>query len=339
MRISWLIIVAVCFMTMVALSVVAQSDEHRQASGLPYKIEPSGKGSLMIVSGKVVLEGSDQFARTPVITVSVLVGGVPLARANTQASGYYYIRGVPRESLALIVEVDGHEVSRQNLMPSGMGDLRIDVTVPLTMVRAAVKPGVISAKDFYRRQNSTSENFSKALEAIRGNRDVEALKLFDKVLESDPNDYEAWTELGNIYFRKKSFENAEAAYFKAIQLKRDYFLALINLGKLYFGAKRFDDSIIVLTNAVKANSDSADAHHFLGESYLAVKKGSLAVIELNTAIRLAPDEKADLHLRLATLYDAGNLKKRAADEYKVFLMKRPDHPEKARLNRYISENN
>ncbi|HMT07012.1 MAG TPA: tetratricopeptide repeat protein, partial [Pyrinomonadaceae bacterium] len=178
----------------------------------------------------------------------------------------------------------------------------------------------------------------KALEAVRSGKEADAIKMFDKVLAADPKDYEAWTELGNIYFRKGSTDNAEAAYFKAIELKRDYFLALLNLGKLYFGAKRFDDAILVLSNATKANSESADAYHFLGESYLAVKKGSLAVPAMNNAIKLAPTEKAELHLRLASLYDAANLKKRAADEYKLFLEKKPDHPDKAKYEKYIAEN-
>ena len=158
------------------------------------------------------------------------------------------------------------------------------------------------------------------------------------MLAADPKDYEAWTELGNIYFRKKATDNAEAAYFKAIELKRDYFVALVNLGKLYFSVKRFDDAILVLTNAVKANAESADAHHFLGESYLAVKKGSLAVPELNAAIKLDPTGKSDLHLRLAALYDGAGLKQKAAAEYKLLLEKRPDHPDKAKFEKYISDN-
>ncbi len=121
-------------------------------------------------------------------------------------------------------------------------------------------------------------------------------------------------------------------------LRSDYFAALINLGKLYLSRKRLDDAILVLSNAVASNPTSAEARHYLGESYLQAKKGSLAVPQLNEAIRLAPAEKADLHLRLASLYDAAGMKAKAAAEYKMFLEKRPEHPEKKQLEKYIAEN-
>ena len=77
---------------------------------------------------------------------------------------------------------------------------------------------------------------------------------------------------------------------------------------------------------------------FLGEAYLQTKKGSLAVAQLNEAIRLDPIEKAELHLRLATLYNAAGMKSKAANEYNVFLGKRPDYAGKSKLEKYIADN-
>lgn len=315
-----------------------QDDENREATGLPRKIGISPAGSPMIVSGKVTLEGAEQLRRQPVIRVTALVGGIPFAVTNAQKLGYYYLRDIPRQSVSLLVEIDGTEVSRQILTPSGMGNLLIDVSVPWIVLRSAVKPGVINVRDAYSRSESSEANFLKALESVRAGKDAEAIKLFDAMLAADKNDYESWTELGNIYFKRNIASNAEAAYYKAIELKRDYFTALINLGKLYFSLKRFDDAVLVLSNAAKSNPESADAHHFLGESYLQLKKGSLAVPELTSALKIAPDEKAEIHLRLASLYDAANLKKKAAEEYKAFLKKRPDHPEKEKFEKYIKDN-
>lgn len=330
----------IIFATIVSTSlfVFGQTDEARQASGLPFKIEPGAAGSAMVISGKVTLEGAEQLSRKPVVSISVFLNGVPVARAQAQATGNYVVRDVPRQVVTMVIEVDGAEVSRQSIVAPGMGSMNLDINVPWALIRGDGKPGVISAREGYKRPENNKAAFQTAQEAIRSGKDNDAAKVLDTLLAADPKDYEAWTEIGNIYFRRKSTDNAEAAYFKAIELKRDYFLALMNLGKLYFGAKRFDDAIIVLSNAVKSDPDSADAHHFLGESYLSVKKGSLAVPELNAAIKLAPSEKAELHLRIASLYDAANLKKRAADEYKMFLEKRPDHPDKAKLEKYIAEN-
>jgi Tfp pilus assembly protein PilF len=79
-------------------------------------------------------------------------------------------------------------------------------------------------------------------------------------------------------------------------------------------------------------------NHYLGEAYLQSKKGSKAVIYLNEAIRLEPVEKAEIHLRLAALYNAAGAKPLASKEYKMFLDKVPSYKDKAALEKYISEN-
>ena len=83
---------------------------------------------------------------------------------------------------------------------------------------------------------------------------------------------------------------------------------------------------------------SPQANYFLGEAYLQVKLGSRAVPYLNEAIRLDPMGMADAHLRLAALYNARDLKDKAASEYVEFLKQRPDYPEKKKLEAYITTN-
>ena len=131
---------------------------------------------------------------------------------------------------------------------------------------------------------------------------------------------------------------AVQSYTTALQLKPTFMPALMNLGKLYMAEKKFGDAIEVLEKATIADPNSADAFHYLGESYLQNKQGSKAVGVLNEAFRLAPVEKAVIHLRLAALYNAAGLKDRAAAEYKIFLKKVPNHSEKSKLEKYIKDN-
>jgi cytochrome c-type biogenesis protein CcmH/NrfG len=177
-----------------------------------------------------------------------------------------------------------------------------------------------------------------AAEQAKAKNPNEAIKLYSQILRDDPNDFVAWTELGSVYFANSNITEAEKAYRKAIALKADFTLALFNLGKLYLSEKRFPEAVLVFENAVMSDKLSADGFHYLGEAYLQNKQGSKAVPVLNEAIRLAPNEKADIHLRLATLYNAANMKDRAANEYRLFLQKRPDHKERAKLENYIKEN-
>jgi Tfp pilus assembly protein PilF len=59
---------------------------------------------------------------------------------------------------------------------------------------------------------------------------------------------------------------------------------------------------------------------------------------LNKAIELDPLGKAEVHLRLAMLYNGAGMKDKAAAEYEKFLEKKPDYGDKKRLQQYILDN-
>jgi len=55
-------------------------------------------------------------------------------------------------------------------------------------------------------------------------------------------------------------------------------------------------------------------------------------------LRLDPKNIAEVHLRLALLYDRAGMKDKAAAEYESFLKQRPDYKERKKLEAYISAN-
>ncbi len=75
---------------------------------------------------------------------------------------------------------------------------------------------------------------------LAAGKDKEAQANLDLAIKNDPNNQTLHFALGTIYDRLEQFENAEASYKKAIEIKNDYFDALYNLGALYFnkGAKQ-----------------------------------------------------------------------------------------------------
>jgi|CXWL01.1.fsa_nt_gi tetratricopeptide (TPR) repeat protein len=314
--------------------VLAQTDELRSATGLPIQI---GQNALF---GQVTIKGLRKEDAKPIVFVTLLEGGTQLGRIQTNDTGYYYFLTMPRGSGTLVFEVNSNEVGRMlvSAPPGGRGNLRQDIELDWQEFKQRIATGVVSARESYSRDAGNTKAFDAAMLHVGEKKFDKAMPLLEAVVTKDPKDYVAWTEMGTVYFKNNALDNAEACYFKAIELKKDYFVALLNLGKLYYSRKQFDNSILVLSNAVKVKADSAEAYHYLGESYLQSKKGSLAVPAMNEAIKLAPVEKADLHLRLASLYDGAGMKGKAATEYKLFLQKRPDHPEKAQLEKYIADN-
>jgi tetratricopeptide (TPR) repeat protein len=251
-------------------------------------------------------------------------------RFNDLADGRYYI----------VVEYENSEVTRFNVDFSSTlkTDARQDIELQLKDLSAAAKPSVVSAADSYDRPAKTANIFNKASEAVRNKKYDLAFSLLRQVVETDSADFQAWSELGTIYFIQKSYDEAEKAYLQAIAKRPNYSVALISLGRLRISQKNFDGAIEVLTQAVKVQPTSAQANYFLGEAYLQNKKGSLAVGYLNEAIKLDPVGMADAHLRLAALYNAVGMKDKAAAEYEQFLKVRPDDPEKQKLEAYIHAN-
>jgi tetratricopeptide (TPR) repeat protein len=334
MRYNHLTVTLLTFFSIFFFPVVllGQTDELRAATGLPIQIgQPA-------VFGQVVIKRLSPGERKPTIHVTMLEGGSQVGRVQANDAGYYYFLEMPRTTATLVFEINNFEVGRAVLaVAAGASrNLRQDFTVDWEEFKKVSHLGVVSA--VYPRSEEAERAFEAAMKSSREKNNQKAIAEFNAILEKDPKDFVAWTELGTVFFRMNSFENAEACYFKAIELKKDFLPALLNLGKLYLGRQRADDAILVLSNAVNSAPQNADARHYLGEAYLLAKKGSLAVPQLREAIRLAPGEKAELHLRLADLFNAAGGKKLAADEYKEFLKKRPDHPDRERLEKYIREN-
>ena len=314
-----------------SMTALAQGDV-RSATGLPIPIgEP-------VIWGQVELRGLKPNEPRPNVVVTLVMNGAQVARAYADDRGYYVFRRQRASSGSVLqVTVGGLDVGSQMISP-GSGD-RIDMAIDWASNSRAAGPGVVSAKGLYQGRSQKNEKlFDQAVAASKGKDKDNAIKLFNELLASDPQDFVAWTELGSLYFAKEKHSDAIAAYDKALALKPDFMVALMNLGKLHIADKEFAKAALVLEKAIAADPTSPDAHHYLGEAYLQNKQGSKAVGALNEAIRLAPVEKADIHLRLATLYNAANLKDRAVNEYKLFLQKKPDYAEKAKLEKYIKDN-
>lgn len=319
-------------LSFLSLTANAQTEDLRQVTGLPI---PIGAAAIY---GRVEIKGLRPDEKRPLIFVSFIVGGSQVDRKQTNDDGYYYFLTTPRDGSTLVFEANGSEIGRIVLTGGVGSSVRQDISVNWQEVlRSGSAPGVISIKNEYIRSNDANKVFDAAMAAARDKKTEIAIKLFEDIVKRDVMDFVAWTELGTLYFGNNKLSQAESSYTKALELRPDFMIALMNLGKLQLAEKQFDKAIMSFTRAARADLKSADAFHYLGESYLQAKQGSKAEIALNEAIRLAPIEKAELHLRLAALYNAAGIKNRAANEYKLFLAKKPDYPEKDKLEKFIKE--
>jgi len=264
-----------------------------------------------------------------------------VARQTVTSNGRYRFNNLNSGVYDLVVESENVEVARirVELVAPLATDIRQDINLELRSTEGSTtKAASISAEDIYQRTSANQKLFGKAQAASDNKKYVEAVGLFNEVLTNDPKDFQAWTELGTVYLLQEKLTDAEKAYSNAIEIRPGFFLGLMNLARLRLMQKNYEGAVEPLTAAVNAHPTSADANYYLGEAYLQIKKGSKAVGYLNQAIKLDPIGKADVHLRLATLYIAVGMKDKAALEYEEFLKKRPDYHNAKKLRDYIEAN-
>ena len=326
--------------------VFAQEDPARE-SGLPTRIggnrcEWTRPGATATVQGTFNVTGLQASEKPPVFTVALYAAGAFVSRQRVRNGGSFYFYCVPDQGVFLVAEVDSTEISTYSLSsiePPPQTNFQ-DIYLAWSAASDAIKRRneVISVRNSYERTKENQKYFEKAMAKLRERNGETTANMLLDLLEKDPNDYVALTEVGNIYCDLRRFNDAEPRYEQALTLKPDFINALFGLGRADVALKKLNRAIDVLSQAYKIEPDSADINHYLGEAYLQNKQGSLAVAHMRRAIELAPMEKADLHLRIAWLYDVAGAKNLAAEEYKLLLQKKPNHPEKQKLLQYIAEN-
>jgi tetratricopeptide (TPR) repeat protein len=293
------------------------------------------------LSGDFKIETSPGVEPPALFQMLLYIGPNVVARQPISPGGRYRFNNLNAGEYSIVVELDGNEVYRNRIRiePVGPLDMKSDITLTMKVPASNTSSDkVVSVVSLYQRNGENQKKLEEAMKAGKQKKYEQEKELLQQIVNSDPHDFVAWTELGTAFFNLNKMGDAEAAYQKAIAANPTFFPALLNLGKLQLSAKNFDGAIGTLTKAVESNAKSAEANHLLGEAYLQIKKGSKAAGYLNEALRLDPIGKAEVHLRLASLYNGAGMKDRAAAEYEEFLKKRPDYPERAKLEKYIKEN-
>ena len=262
-----------------------------------------------------------------------------VGRQTVGSRGRYRFSNLRGGEYDIVIEADGGEIARLRLTLTGSttSDVRQDFDFEWKEKPAArtSNVGIVSAADFYNRPAANKSLFEKAHASAEKKDYANATRLLTQIVEKDRNDFQCWTLLGTLYLAEEKSEDAEKAYLTAIEVKPTYVLPLVNLGKLRMSQKRFEDAAELLTRAVELQPQSSDANLFLGEAYLRLKKGSKAIPYLNEAGKLG---RIEAHLDLGWLYNAAGLKEKAVVEYEEVLRKKPDYPDRKKLEQYISEN-
>ena len=312
-----------------------------EATALGQSQPGAGTRRNFTLYGDLKVEGTSDEQRDVIFDVILYTrGNEVFSRQRISNGGRYRFNNIFNGDYYLAIELDTVEIARMPILisPNSTADIRQDLEFQWKARPRVNTAGVVSAHDAYERSSQNRSLYQKASQEIAAKNFAQAVVTLRSLVASDAKDFPAWTDLGMVYFIQKELEESEKSYLGAIAAKPDHLAALINLGRVRIARKNSEGAIEALGQALKADPKSAAANYFLGEAYLAVKKGSKAVVYLYEALNLDPVGMADAHLRIASLYNLAGYKDKAAVEYAEFLKKKPDYPERKKLEEYIQAN-
>jgi len=150
----------------------------------------------------------------------------------------------------------------------------------------------------------------------------EAEKSWKKVLELEPENGEAWNNLGVLYRRHGDDEKALAAFQEAEERAPDRPDIPYNIGNLYKSSGDFDKAVTYYNKAIEINPEYAPAFNNLGTLY-ETKKDRDKALEVFRRGLSADSGDASLRFNMGLVYQEEKRWDDAREAFDTALKKRP----------------
>ncbi len=128
---------------------------------------------------------------------------------------------------------------------------------------------------------------------------------YTRAIELNPEDFRAYKDRGNVYFRKGQFELSIADYTKAIDINPGYFLAYNNRGNVYQQTGQHELAIADYNKAIELNPKNGIPYNNRGFTFLLVGRLGDAERDIRKSLELNRDNIYALN-SMAELYAARN---------------------------------
>lgn len=147
-----------------------------------------------------------------------------------------------------------------------------------------------------RAQNDARVYLEQGRELSLNDQDSEALVLYKKAIERNPDFAEAYYRLGLAHAVLDQDEEAEAAHKKAIELYKKFVQgnssdadAYFNLGESYRYLRQYEDAVRAYKQAVRLEPEDPEMFYELGMAQIKLAQYSEATSALQKAIDLDPN--------------------------------------------------
>lgn len=179
------------------------------------------------------------------------------------------LSGIGRPLWELKIISDGRKVAVE--LPGGKmealtGQMLFNFdTASLRPVTALIKD---AGKPAVERLRESEMWFQRGLDLEEsGEPSARITEAYQRALELNPQAAGAWVNIGTIYYRQGSIEQAEVCYRSALEVWPDYALAHFNLANVCEELGRLGNAVDHYVAALKNQSGYADAHYNLALVY------------------------------------------------------------------------
>ena len=168
--------------------------------------------------------------------------------------------------------------------------------------------------------------FEQAAKEHQDGRLEEAERLYNSILEVQPDHLEANNNLGIILKNDGRLDEAEARFKRAINIKPDFAEAYNNLGNTISKLNKIDEALICYKKAIEIKPDYNQAHYNLGTTLHTLEIIDEAEASFKKAIELKPDYMK-AHFNLGVIQSRQDRHKEAEISFRKTIELKPDHAE------------
>lgn len=136
----------------------------------------------------------------------------------------------------------------------------------------------------------SAQQYTKGMQHFQNARFKEAIVCFDKAIQADSSNYNAWVKRGFAKGRVGDFEGEINDYTHVIAAKPDHIYAYISRGSAYNRMKKFDEAIADFDAAEKLDNRDPEVFNNRGFAYKGKGDMDAACKEWNTSRKLGNSE-------------------------------------------------
>lgn len=170
---------------------------------------------------------------------------------------------------------------------------------------------------FFSCQNSEKNFLNEGKKLIKQNKPEQAIDYFNKVIQQNANNAEAFNLRGVAYFNLQDYTNSLQDYSKAIQLNEKNYKPYNNRAILYLAMQKPDSALEDYNKAIILSPDTASLYTYRGFLYYQTNKIKEAKKDFEKSLLLNPKDKEALFNQANILFSEQSFDKAKINFQKI----------------------